>query len=890
MKDENKDIVWRIKLVYIGLLIFAIYIIYKVIEIQFVEGKTWRSRSENLTLRYETVEATRGNIISSDSNLLATSVPIFDVKLDLDESVISADTFDLYIDDLADSLAQLFHDKSSEDFKTFLNNGRKKADRDFLLRRDIDYSQLKRLRTFPIFKKGKYKGGFIVEEKDFRKMPFKELASRTIGYKNINENLYVGLEGAYSKELEGVSGKRLMRKIANGIWRPVERDNQIEPENGKDIITSIDINIQDVAEHALRRCLDSNAADHGCAILMEVSTGYIKAIANLKRHKDGSYGEDINYAIWESAEPGSTFKLASLIAVLEDGKFDTNEIVNSGRSTYADRVMEDSHEQGYGRISFARAFEVSSNVGISEITYRTFHNNPQKYIDYLYSMSLNKPLGLDIKGEGLPYVKNTKDKFWSATSLPWMSIGYELQLTPLQTLTLYNAIANNGKMVKPLFVKEILQTGKLIEKKEAVTINKSICSETTLKKVQKILEGVVERGTAKHLMNTVYKIAGKTGTAKIGYGADKESKVYRASFVGYFPADNPKYSCIVVVNNPTKGVYYGGAIAAPVFKEIADKVYATQLEIHQEKDISGLKINIPFVSAGNQKELYTIYANLNLPFQTSNPEAEYISGVRTDSLVKYSAKTIAQHVIPDVQGMGVREAAYLLEKSGVKVKISGKGKVVSQSINAGTPVTKGQIVTLTLTNVSYKNSVISKDSIHTTVTKAIDSNKIIKTVIPPEKKITDAKKTTEPKKATVNTQEKAKGLAVPLIVPLLKPKDNTKGKIKEKPKEDTKVIKAKTEPKKLKIEAVKAKVVTKKDEKESKKVKTDTKTKKTETKINTQKKSETKKEVKKPEKKTIKKSTKPVEKKPVKKTDKKTEKKTVKKTDKKIESKAKKTE
>ncbi len=802
MKEENKDIVWRIRVIYIGVLIFALVIIYKVINIQFVEGDVWRKRAENLTLRYESVEAIRGNIISSDSNLLATSVPIFDVKLDLHKSVIHNDTFKIYVNALADSLSKLFPDKSKEQFKNILVKGRKKEDRDLLLRRDIDYTQLKRMRTFPVLKKGKYKGGFIVEEKDYRKMPFKGLGSRTIGYKKITENLYVGLEGAYSKELEGVSGKRLMRKIANGIWRPVERDNQIEPENGKDIVTTIDINIQDVAENALRKCLDSNEADHGCAILMEVSTGYIKAISNLKRHKDGTYGEDINFAIWESAEPGSTFKLASLIAVLEDGKYDTNELVNTGKCNYADRTMKDSHEQGYGRISFARAFEVSSNVGISELVYKAFKDQPQKYIDHLYDMSLNKPLGLDIKGEGLPFIKNTKNPTWSRTSLPWMSIGYELQLTPLQTLALYNAIANNGKLVRPLFVKEILQTGKLIEKKEAVVINKAICSEKTLLKVQNILEGVVEHGTAKHLLNTVYKIAGKTGTAKIDYGKNKDSKVYRASFVGYFPADNPKYSCIVIVNNPTKGQYYGGAIAAPVFKEIADKVYATQLDIHQEMKRINNKIEIPFVTAGNQQELFTIYSTLNLPFYSNNHDAEYILSEPKDSLHHYITKNFKSKLMPDVTGMGVKEAVYILEKSGLKVNISGKGKVAGQSIQSGNPINKGQLITLSLSNSTYDfKKLLVANTTPTVIKKESESDS--NQVIAKETKSIKTDKAKEKSKEKIITKEKSKEIP--------KEKAKEKGTLKEKSKETTKTIpksKTKAEPVKNKKTDAKAKKTT----------------------------------------------------------------------------------
>lgn len=774
MKEGKSDIVWRIRIVYGFVLLIAILIIYKIITIQFVDGEMWRQRAENLTLRYETVDAVRGNIISSDSNLLATSIPIFDIKLDLHKSVIHKDTFKLYINALCDSLSDLFPEKSSKEFKNILVAGRKSGKRDLLIKRNIDYTQLKRLRTFPILKKGKFKGGFIVEEKDFRKMPFKMLASRTIGYKNLNSNVYVGLEGAYSKELEGISGKRLMRKIANGIWRPVERENQIEPENGKDIITSIDINIQDVAENALLKCLDSNDADHGCAILMEVNTGFIKAIANLKQHKDGTYGEDLNYAISESAEPGSTFKLASLIAVLEEGKYDTNEIVNTGVCTYANKKMEDSHEEGYGRITLSKAFEVSSNVGISEIATRTFGKNPQKFIDYLYDMKLNKALDIDLKGEGKPYIKNTKDKTWSKISLPWMSIGYELTLTPLQTLTFYNSIANNGVMVKPLFVKEIRQTGKLIEKKEPIVINKSVCSEKTLKKVQSILQGVVEHGTAKHLLNTVYKIAGKTGTAKIDYHNNKESNVYRASFVGYFPADNPKYTCIVIVNNPKKGIYYGGAIAAPVFKEIADKVYASQLDIHQQRKIEYKKIPIPFVAAGNKQEIYTIYSNLNLPFFSDNDDAEYLTSVKTDSLNAYKSVFYKSNAVPDFKGMGLKDAIYIADKLNLKVNISGKGKVVNQSIPKGAKVSKNQSITLFL----EKNAGINYKSSSNLVDNQIVSDSLI------DKKITDNDKTVKkiedqkddkPKKALINPEKKKTE----------KPENNLKDK-KESKKESVK--------------------------------------------------------------------------------------------------------
>lgn len=763
---------------------FAFLIIYKIIVIQFVEGDFWRKKAENLSLRYESVEAVRGSIYSSDSSLLATSIPIFDVKIDLHKTVIPTDTFTRYLNSLSDSLSRIFPEKTRDEYKKYLLLGRKKGKRDLLIRKNIDYTQLKRLRTFPLLKKGRYKGGFIVEEKDYRKMPFQILAQRTIGYKNIEENLYVGLEGAYSKELEGVSGKRLMRKIANGIWRPVESNNQIEPENGKDIISTININIQDVAESALMKCLDSNDADHGCAILMEVKTGYIKAIANLKRRSDGSYREDINYAIWESAEPGSTFKLASLIAVLEEGKFDTNTIVNTGVTFYAGKKMEDSHPEGYGKVTVTKAFEVSSNVGISEIVTRTFQKNPQKFIDYLKDMSLDKPLNIELKGESNPYIKDTKSTSWSKTSLPWMSIGYELLLTPLQTLTLYNAVANNGTMVKPLFVKEILQTGKLIEKKEPVVIKNSICSERTLKKVQSILEGVIEHGTAKHLLNTVYKIAGKTGTAKIGYAENKESKIYRASFVGYFPADNPKYSCIVVINNPKKGVYYGGAIAAPVFKEIADRVFATQLDINQNYKPSTANFKIPYVNYSLYNDLNEIYSYLQIPFNCDSQGYEYVVCTKKDSTVLYKNFDFNTKTVPNFYGMGSRDAVYIAEKLGLKPKIIGKGKVISQSIPAYSPILKGNTIVF---NLNRKDADINSSEMLNIKTET--ENKTDSLQSSNKKKNTDIKnKVNNVNKQTNSNKNKAEDPKKEIEAKKIKDNktgENKKSSVKEK-KEKTK--------------------------------------------------------------------------------------------------------
>ncbi len=812
MKDERRDILGRIYLIYMLLLVIAIVIVFRVIKIQFVEGDKWRSRAENLTLRYENVDAIRGNIISADSNLLATSVPIFDVRMDMHRKVVPDSTFRENLDSLALCLSKLFPQKSKDEFKKYLKNGRKKKKRDLLIAKNINYSQLKKLRTFPILRKGRYKGGVIIEEKDFRLMPYKMMASRTIGYRKEHDNIYVGIEGAFHKELAGVSGKRLMRKIANGVWRQVENANEMDPENGKDIITTIDTRIQDVAESALMKCLDSNEADHGCAILMEVATGEIRAIANLKRHADGSYGEDINYAIWESGEPGSTFKLASTIAVLEEGKLDTNAIVPTGIAMMANRKMEDSHEEGYGNITLAKAFEVSSNVGISKAVVKSFSENPQKFVDHLHEMGLNKPLGIELKGEGKPYVKNTDSKTWSATSLPWMSIGYELKITPLQTLALYNAVANNGKLMKPHVVKEIRLTGKLIQKFDPVVLKSSICSESTVNKVKTLLENVVsgKNGTAKSLRKSVYKIAGKTGTAQLNYYNKDEALNYKASFVGYFPADNPKYSCIVVVNGPKKNKIYGGEVAAPVFKEIADKVYATQLGISAKENPDSIKVRPPFVRAAYQPDLLTILRFVGQPIETEDISSLWVSANKMDSIPKYSTYAITRGAVPNVVGMGVRDAIYLLEKAGMNATALGRGRVVNQSVPPGSILIKGQKIILKL--APPKNCGLSNDfsfSVSDT-TKAPNSETVVitdSTSKPEKKKPEDQKKSEKNKKEALKPKESEKK------------KTDTSKKLTEKKKEEK--IKKKKEAEKPKDKKKETSKGTKKAEKDKKTNKSD---------------------------------------------------------------------
>lgn len=683
--------------IYFMMFVVGAAIIVEMFVIQFVEGPMWRERAEKVLLRYEQIEPVRGSIYSSDGNLLAVAVPIFEIRMDASSTLINEAFFREKVDSLALSLSRLFGDKTARNYKEDLIKARQSNNRYHLLKRNVTYPQLKKLRKLPIFNLGKFRGGLIVIERTRRELPFTNLAYRTIGWDKDGTDNDVGLEGAYSEILTGIAGKQLTQKIGNGVWRPLNDKFEIEPRNGKDIITTIDAVLQDVANEALKKQLIEQDADHGCAILMEVKTGHIKAIANLMRTNSGHYEEQFNYAIAESSEPGSTFKLASVMAALEDGVTDIDRIIETGNGVvmYANRYMRDTHTGGYGSITLQKAFEVSSNVGISKMVYDAYRDYPEKFISRLHAMSLNQPLGLEIAGEGAPFIKQPTHPTWSKVSLPWMSVGYELKITPLQILTFYNAVANNGCMVKPVFVKEIKQSGQTVQVFQPIVINPSIASKSTIAKVRHLLEGVVENGTAKHLKNSAYKIAGKTGTAQIAAGAKGYNKTnYKASFVGYFPADDPTYSCIVVINNPKKGVYYGGVIAAPVFKEIADRVYASDLRIQPLPDsilMGHQVINI----IGYGKDISENLKQLGYTTPNAGNAIWAMANISHES-IQLTNKPSHAGEVPDVFGMTARDAIFLLEKLGFKVKIEGKGLVTSQLPEPGTIQVETKEITLHL--------------------------------------------------------------------------------------------------------------------------------------------------------------------------------------------------
>jgi cell division protein FtsI (penicillin-binding protein 3) len=690
--EPKKDMLLRTYLIYVGVVIFGLLILYRIGHIQFAEGEKWQERSRELTTEVRSIDAVRGNIYSADERLLATSIPVYEIRMDPNADAISDELFEEKVAPLADSLASIFGDQSAKAWERELVDARREGERFHLIADGVDHNQLQRLKRFPLFQKGRYKGGFIALQRNIRERPFKLLASRTIGYDR-EEVHPVGLEGAYSNELSGVEGKRLMRRISGGDWMPIGEDHRIDPKDGKDLHTTIDLNMQDVAERALLRQLKKHHADHGCVVLMEVETGAIKAIANLTRRENGEYAETYNYAIGESTEPGSTFKLPALMAALEDGRVELSDSVDTedGVTTYYDQVMRDAHRGGFGKITVRRAFEVSSNVGISKTLYQAYNKEPSRLVDRLHQMHLDRKLELPIAGEGDPLVKEPGDPTWSGVTLPWMSIGYEVRQTPLQILTFYNAVANGGELVKPRFVNSIRKKGKVVERKEPVVIDGSICSESTIEKAQDLLEGVVESGTATNLKKADFDVAGKTGTAQIAnerYGYSYESEVsHQASFCGYFPAKDPEFSCIVVVNAPSEDVYYGNLVAGPIFREIADKVYANSLDIQQpiaEKNGS-LPDRERVVSAkhGSRKDLKGVMEELELPFSNEGASDWAVALPRKEN-TELATRRIDQKRVPNVKGMGLKDALFLLENRGLQVDVKGSGQVVEQSVEPGT--------------------------------------------------------------------------------------------------------------------------------------------------------------------------------------------------------------
>lgn len=669
------------------IVLFAIAVLVQLFSVQYSQGDRWRAMADSLSTRYIDVEAVRGNIYSSDGSLLASSIPEYDLRMDLYAPGIEDDeVFESKVDSLAISLAAFFGDRSTTQYVATLREARKKGNRYFLIKRNVGHQELKTVRGFPIFNLGRYKGGLIAERKNKRILPFQNLAARTIGYKIEEENVHVGLEGAYSDYIDGTNGKRLVQRIAGGVWMPVNAEEEVVPIDGSDIIATIDVNLQDMAQRALEKQLIESNADNGCVILMEVATGEIKAVANFTKDSEGVYREKFNYAIAQSAEPGSTFKLASFLVALEDGVIDTNTMIETGNGTYQVHRHTIRDTRAYGTITAKHAFEVSSNTAITKIINTHYKENPAAYTRKLHELGLNEPLGLQIPGEGLPLIKTPDAKSWSGLSLPQMAYGYELKMTPLQMLTLYNAVANDGVMVAPLFVKEIRHLGSTVQLFPTRVINSRIASPKTIGKLQDMLEGVITNGTGKRMQTPQYSIAGKTGTAQMADGAAGYSnRKYQSSFAGYFPADNPKYSMIVVIQNPRNG-YYGASIAGPVFRELADMVFANDLQMHDsfaQLQTAALRSNYDKKAQAAQESVTMSFARHQQQLEDENLEVQ-------ETLVTPNG------TVPDVSQMNLADALFVLENAGYKVGAKGKGKVVSQSIPQGTMANLGTRITIYL--------------------------------------------------------------------------------------------------------------------------------------------------------------------------------------------------
>jgi cell division protein FtsI (penicillin-binding protein 3) len=689
----KKSILLRVRIAFLFVLLFSAAIVYQIVNIQWINGDKWKKMADEINLSYQEVKATRGNIYSDNGSLLATSLPFYRVAID--PTIADTDLFKEGIDSLGYLLSKSFG-QSATYYKQKILGARQKGNQYLMITRDlIGYQKKKEMESWPIFREGRLKGGIIFTKTDKRFRPFSNLAFRTIGF--LNENDYgAGLEYSFNDYLAGQNGKALFQKISGGSWRPLYDGTEVRPKDGYDIQTTIDINLQDVTESALLSHLIQHNADMGCVVVMEVATGEIKAISNLKKLENGKYGEVYNYAVGSHGlrEPGSTMKLASYIALLEERDMRLSDSINTGDGElkFYKETVRDHKPGGYGTISLQEAFEKSSNIAIAKLIDETFKENPQRFLDYLKTMGLTQPLGFQMIGEGKPNILPLNQ--WSGITLPWMAYGYGLEFTPLQILTLYNAVANDGKMIRPLLVRSIRKADKEISKYQTSVISNKICSDETLRKVKILLEGVVERGTASNINNANYKIAGKTGTAQM-LKDGRYIRKYYTSFAGYFPADKPKYSAIVVMDNPKGYRQYGSDVAAPVFKEIADKIFALDLNMHEkyalaEQPEMGV---FPVVQAGKKEELSLMLNYLGISNHTNELDVEWVRADIDNNSIEWKANEKQAGLVPNVQGMTLRDALYLLENAGLQVVVKGHtGRVNTQSQTPGIRALKGSTI------------------------------------------------------------------------------------------------------------------------------------------------------------------------------------------------------
>lgn len=711
MTDKRKDIVVRFGIIYLVISVLFVMVIWKIVQIQYVEGEQWMKLAEKQKITDIIVKPKRGNIFSSDGRLLASSIPTYYVYMDTRVEALrlnNGELFYTHLDSLSTALSEFFGDKSPLAYKRMLKSGFDKKTGSLLLHpKRISYSRLKELRKLPLFRMGRIKSGLIDREYVRRVKPFGSLASRTIGdvYGDEVKGGRSGLEASFNEVLVGTDGVSTRQKVANKYIQTVE----VPPVDGMDVYSTIDVELQDVAEKALRDTIDGMGAVSGTVVLMEVATGAIRAMVNLDLNpKTGEYYENTNHALRDQVEPGSTFKIASLMAVLDEGKYKLSDEFNIHHGLYkiANRVMRDhnAHRGGYDRLKVEEIIQASSNVGTAQMVMGTFGDKPEKYIERLYSYRLNDSLPIQMKGVAKPWIKHPKkDKdLWYATSLAWISIGYETKIPPIYSLTFFNAIANNGKMVKPLFVHEIRKNGQLINSYPTEVMVEQLCKPSTVKDVQQALRGVVEGkyATARNVKSDIVSIAGKTGTALISQGAagyrSGQTK-YNVSFAGYFPAENPQYSCIVVLNAP-KGIPSGGRMAGSVFKEVAERttiLKSKRTPEQVEKDTIHVEPHWPANKGGNNLAVSKVAAHLNIPYQA--PQCNWVTPCKEsmDQHQNHEFK-LKRGLIPDVQGMGAKDAAFVLGNLGLDVRLKGRGRVVAQSRKPGTALGEGGVIEIQL--------------------------------------------------------------------------------------------------------------------------------------------------------------------------------------------------
>jgi len=708
--EVKRDILWRVYLSFLGIAVLSVFIIGKAFYIQRFQGSYWKSMSDSLHQRIEALDAERGTIYSEDGQMLSTSIPTFDIYMDMEADGLrekNGKRFKENIDSFSIALANYFGDRTASEYRRDLQLAYKKSDRYFLLRKKLSFEDYKAFREFPLAKLGRNKSGVIVEVDSKRLTPFQLLANRTVGlsrdYVASNgkvKKMNVGLEKSYDTFLTGQKGQRLVRFIAGGAAVPVE-GYQIEPENGKDVVTTLDVNIQDITESALMKMMLQSESQYGTAVVMETRTGKIKAIANLGRQKDGSYWEDDNYAL-RVTEPGSTIKLLTLLSVLEKGTSSLTDLVevgSEGQMQVGPRIVNDAERAPKPVLTVEECFAHSSNVGMSKVAYKAFANNPKEFKEYIHRYHLDVPSSIDLKDVPKPRSASLENKNGGLMNMITMSFGYAIQVSPLNTLTLYNAIANDGKMVKPYLVNGISVDGNDIKQFQPTVLEEKICKPAVVKAAKQCMRAVVEIGTGKPAFKDMpFAVAGKTGTAHVADGNIKYNDgVYQATFIGYFPAEQPQYTCIVVIRTkPHAFLHYGGQVAAPVFREIATKLYAMYVEKNNAPNYVTKKDSSGYFYAGYTRDIKNVYSKLDVIYSDSAMQNNWSSVYAKNAMPVVKGTSVQGKLMPNVKGMGLKDALYLLENTGIKVVVKGRGKIISQSIPPGTPLTKGFTVLVEL--------------------------------------------------------------------------------------------------------------------------------------------------------------------------------------------------